>query len=234
MWSTRGMTARCSGHSMTATRPPPRCRRIGWMRSATSPNRRGWCNRGRRGRDHLDARAAPQPSAGTPGSWCWPPPDRPSTLRCAKASPSRATPSPRPYSYSTTTSCACGRTRWWWWTRPAWSAPTTCAACSRRPPPPASRPSWSATPISWRRSRRAAACSNNSAPICPGPNTFPRCGARTTRASAPPRWRYATATPRRCAARCAGISARTGLRCGGPDLHGHRRAGGLPGRHRRR
>jgi len=34
---------------------------------------------------------------------------------------------------------------------PPWSAPTTCADSSRRPPTPASRPSSSATPVSWRR-----------------------------------------------------------------------------------
>ena len=70
--------------------------------------------------------------------------------------------------------------------------------------------------ISWPRSKPAAACSPNSAPICPGHNTSPRCGACATPKSAPRRWRCATAGRLRCAAPSSWYRSHDRLHCGDP------------------
>ncbi len=125
-----------------------------------------------------------------------------------------ATPSPRPCTCCATTPWRSRAGPWSSSTRPAWSAPTSYANYSPRPPRPGPRPCWSATRISWPRSKPAAGCSPNCAPICPGPSSSRRCGGCATPRNAPPRWRCATAGRRRCAARSAGTAPTIGCTAG--------------------
>ena len=71
--------------------------------------------------------------------------------------------------------------------------------------------------ISRPRSKPAAACSPNSAPICPGHNTFPRYGACATQTSAPRHSPCVTAARHRSAGRCAGMTPTTASVAGMPS-----------------
>ena len=78
---------------------------------------------------------------------------------------------------------------------------------------------------SWRRSRPAAACSPNSAPICPGRSTSPRCGGCATPRNAPPPSRCATAARQPVRRAVDWYRTHDRLHCGDADRHGRRRPG---------
>ena len=174
-----------TGHASTcASRTSVICRPTNSGRSATSPYHPPWCSRCRRrpgrARRTLSRRCAPLRTAHAKKCSSWRRPARPSTKPWPKALATTASPSPKHCTSSRTTSSTSTGRRWSWLTKRPWSAPLTSRSCSRAPLQSARKWCWSATPISCPPSKRAAACSNNSAPTCPGAKASAKSGAWPT------------------------------------------------------
>src|SRR6516165_5866389 len=101
--------------------------------------------------------------------------------------------------------------------KPPWWALPSCDACSRPAPPGAPRSFWSAMPISWPRSKPAAACSSSSARTCRGRSVWVRCGGCATPPSAMRRWRCDLHAATGCAKRSAGIATTIACTPGTPS-----------------